>query len=96
MACFGAKMRHIDDRCGIIGQNAQDLSGAQSLQAFARFQDRKGAKQPFGIKFSIISHMREVCLMFQFVHQLVTTWAVTLAASSLKQVQRTTKCSTLL
>ena len=88
MACLGAKVRDVYDRRRIIGQHTQHLTRCQSLQAFTCFQHWQWAQQPFGIKIGIVCHSVEVGAMFQFVHQLVTTWTVTLYESSLKQGQR--------
>ncbi|SEQ22615.1 cytochrome c-type biogenesis protein [Loktanella sp. DSM 29012] len=65
-------MRHINDCCGIIGADAQDLPGLQRLQTLARLENGQGTKQPHGIKIGIIFHDNWVLRMLQVVNGLVT------------------------
>ncbi len=85
MSGLGAEMRHVDDRCGVIRLDPQDLTGLQGLQTLARFQNGQGAQQPFGIKFGIKFHAPEVGPIFQLVHQLVTGSRVTFGTVLRKQ-----------
>lgn len=49
--CFGAKMRYVDDGCGIIGVYTQCFAMCQCGQPFSGLQDRERAEQTECVEF---------------------------------------------
>ena len=51
MPCFGAEMRHVDNRGRIVGQDVQYVVRRQGSEPFARLENRERAKQPECVEF---------------------------------------------
>ncbi len=61
VARLGAKVRHINYGCRIIGKNLQHGAGGNRFQPFARLQDGQGAQQANGIEgIGNISHASQI------------------------------------
>lgn len=73
MTGFGAKMRHVHNRCRIIRQHSQAIACDQLLQPLAGFEHGQGAKQPYGVQgVCVIGHIRQIGALFHPVHKVVT------------------------
>ena len=76
VTCLGAKMRDIDDRCGIIGAQAHAVTHGQGGQPLPQFKHGQRAQQPGGIKV-MNGHECQISQMLHRVHRVVTIWRVT-------------------
>ena len=50
---FGAEMRHVDDRSGIVGLDPEHSPGFHGFQPFRGLQNRKWTQKPGRIEFVV-------------------------------------------
>ena len=81
MAALPAEVRHVDHRGGIGRTEPQHLAKSHSAQRLARAEHGERAEKPLGIDVAVEVHGQAVGRVFHFVHRLVTTRGVTLAAA---------------